>query len=333
MIEEKIKNRTIIPLGFDRCFKKIFGDNDAIERVEAFLAEYLNIPYEDIKGKVTILNEEKRVATKNSKRGAVDVIADLNLDDDRKRVNIELNFFHKSLKRNIVYVCNFVSSSIRNKESYEKMPKILQINFDKFEIDERNPRIVKRYYLRDEGNRILDEGIEIDHVNIVKCYEVCYNQCIERIDYKDRKIIQLGALLYASSMEELEKCLSVMEMEEKIKSEIVDAVEEYNEDEFERMFYDEEEDKRMIQNDEIIIAKREAIAEGRAEGRVEGRAEGHADGLAKGLKEGHKMGHKEGVTEARISIAKNLLNMNMLIEDISKATGLSKEELEKIKTI
>ena len=68
MIEEKIETKKIIPLGYDRAFKKIFGDNEAIERVEAFLAEYLNIPCEDIKGKVTILNEEKRVATKNSKR-------------------------------------------------------------------------------------------------------------------------------------------------------------------------------------------------------------------------------------------------------------------------
>ena len=291
MIEGK---KAIIPLGFDRCFKKIFGDNDAIERVEAFLSTYLDIPYEDIKGKVTVLNEEKRVATKNSKRGAVDVLTDLNLDDNKKRVNIELNFFHKNIRRNIVYVCNFVSSSIKNREAYEKMPKILQINFDKFDIDERNARIVKRYLLRDEENNILDDGIEIDHVNIVKSYEVCYNQCIERIEAKDRKIIQLGALLYASSMEEFEKCLSVIEMEDRIKKEIVDAVEEYNEDEIERMFYDEEEDKRMIQNDELIIARR------------------------------------EGIKEEKISIAKKLLSMNMTIENISEATGLSKEEVQRL---
>ena len=95
-------------------------------------------------------------------------------------------------------------------------------------------------------------------------------------------------------MEEFEKCLSVIEMEDRIKKEIVDAVEEYNEDEIERMFYDEEEDKRMIQNDELIIARR------------------------------------EGIKEEKISIAKKMIADNISFEDISKYTSLSIQEIENI---
>ena len=91
-------------------------------------------------------------------------------------------------------------------------------------------------------------------------------------------------------MEEFEKCLSVIEMEDRIKKEIVDAVEEYNEDEIERMFYDEGEDKRMIQNDELIIARR----------------------------------------EEKISIAKKMIADNISFEDISKYTSLSIQEIESI---
>ena len=39
----------------------------------------------------------------------------------------------------------------------------------------------------------------------------------------------------------------------------------------------------------------------------------------------------EGISQRNIEIAKNLLNMNMNISDISIATGLSKEEIKKLK--
>ena len=46
---------------------------------------------------------------------------------------------------------------------------------------------------------------------------------------------------------------------------------------------------------------------------------------------GLENGKEEGIEEGTISIAKKLLEMNMKIEDISKATGLSISEIEKIK--
>ena len=39
---------------------------------------------------------------------------------------------------------------------------------------------------------------------------------------------------------------------------------------------------------------------------------------------------EEGISQEKSSIAKNLLSMNMTLEDISKATGLSIEEINKI---
>ena len=41
---------------------------------------------------------------------------------------------------------------------------------------------------------------------------------------------------------------------------------------------------------------------------------------------------KQGIMENKIEIAKNLLNMNMSIEDISKATGLTETDIQKLKT-
>ena len=50
------------------------------------------------------------------------------------------------------------------------------------------------------------------------------------------------------------------------------------------------------------------------------------EGLAKGLEKGIE----EGVYSKAIETAKKLIGMNLSIENIAKATGLSKEEIEKL---
>ena len=48
-------------------------------------------------------------------------------------------------------------------------------------------------------------------------------------------------------------------------------------------------------------------------------------------KEGREEGRTEGESEAKEKIAKNLLNLCVELEKIIEATGLTKEEIEKIK--
>ena len=59
--------------------------------------------------------------------------------------------------------------------------------------------------------------------------------------------------------------------------------------------------------------------------------EGIEKGIEQGIKQGIEEGLKQGSKDTSIMIAKNLLNLNFLIEDISKATNLSIEEIEKLK--
>ena len=88
----------------------------------------------------------------------------------------------------------------------------------------------------------------------------------------------------------------------------------------ERYAYDEHLNAIMIQNDVLSTAKLEGLTEGRSKGLAEGRAEGLAEGRAEGLAEGRA----EGI----LSTARNLKAMGLSMEDISRATGLSKEDIE-----
>ena len=51
------------------------------------------------------------------------------------------------------------------------------------------------------------------------------------------------------------------------------------------------------------------------------------------MEEGRAEGIAEGRAEGRVEIARNLLNMGMSIDDIAKATGLQRQEIERLNPV
>ena len=76
-------------------------------------------------------------------------------------------------------------------------------------------------------------------------------------------------------------------------------------------------------HNQIEYAKEISLEEGLAKGRVIGRAEGR--------EEGRKEGREEGREDAKQQIAINLLQLGTPCEIVAKATGLSLEEVAKLK--
>ncbi len=61
------------------------------------------------------------------------------------------------------------------------------------------------------------------------------------------------------------------------------------------------------------------------------RESGREEGREEGFKEGHKKGREEGRGEERWKIAMNLIRVGASCEIISQATGLSAEEVSRLK--
>ena len=127
------------------------------------------------------------------------------------------------------------------------------------------------------------------------------------MDYYDK-------IWYSKNKEEIKKNqymimldLDKKELENMPKDKIVDKyitnVTIVNDDPEFQKYMSEEEDKKKIQNSLLYEARENGIN----------------DGISK------------GENKKSIEIAKNLLSMNMSLEDISKATGLSVEEINKLK--
>ena len=80
-------------------------------------------------------------------------------------------------------------------------------------------------------------------------------------------------------------------------------------------YVNDEETKELLAKWSDYIAENKGYEEGIEEGRIEGRAEGI----------------EEGSKQKAYEIAKKLLYLNIALEDISKATGLSEEEIEELR--
>ena len=81
-------------------------------------------------------------------------------------------------------------------------------------------------------------------------------------------------------------------------------------------------------NDKSLLVARYYDPDKRREFYAEGfREEGREEGLKEGLEKGEKKGEKKGVFRVALNMLKNKFKIN----DIVMATGLSKEEILKLK--
>ena len=76
-----------------------------------------------------------------------------------------------------------------------------------------------------------------------------------------------------------------------------------------------------------LLGRREGLEEGLAEGREKGLAEGREKGLAEGRAEGRE----KGLAEGRAETAKMMLEDGEPISKIMRYTGLTEEEIEKLR--
>ncbi len=155
----------------------------------------------------------------------------------------------------------------------------------------KNNEEMKIYKIMNEKGELYVKNFIIYEINMDYYDKIWYSKNEEEIK-KNQYMIMLD--LDKKELKNMPK--------DKIVDKYITNVTIVNDDpEFQK--YMSEEDKRKIQNSLLSEAKET------------GYTSGINDGISKGIKQ----------------TAKNLLSMNMTLEDISKATGLSVEEINKLK--
>lgn len=216
---------------------------------------------------------------------------DLLLDYNKEKINIELNNdLPKGKLDRNVVYISKVHS--RNLKYAEKNYNNITktIQINLNNFGCNKYNLIESYYLKNDKGDKLTEKLQIDFVDMAKSLDPCYNE----VDERERKIRRWCKMFLSKTKKELEEYIGDDLMSDEIKNKLVETVEELSGDDEMVYLYTELSDRELTFNTMMDDAK------------------------------------KEGLKEASIEIAKNMINMKMSIEDISKATGLSINDIEKL---
>ena len=218
---------------------------------------------------------------------------DLLLDTNVGRIGLEMNSQTKEYlrSRNYAFYCNMYSHYTLKGEDYSEVNYIIQINYT-FGMGASEPLYDVYKTQTDERKQYVKNGIIIEF-NMDKVKKIWYSN-----DEKRKQELKY-LMMIGMNREELKE----FSLKDEVAKKYMEEVERVNEDPAFQDYISYEEDKRKIHNTLMERAK----------------------------EEGEKIGEAKGEQQKAIEIAKNMLEMGIEKETIVKATGLTEEEISKMK--
>ena len=291
----------LIPLNRNFIFIQVFYHHGGIKRLERFISDYFELDYEKVKNHLSYLPRDEE----NDSKFEVETQVDLLLDYEGNTINIELNN-NNSLgikQRNLIYLHKAAAKKYeKGKKTYEIKGKTIQINLNNFKSNQE--KLVNKYRLYEEEINILySETFRIDEVDLTLPLTKDYK-------YKNEWEEKIGrwCLLFNcnNAVDFKNICDKMLPREESER--FVDIMKKLSSD---KNYIIMENDREMLRNT-IIKETRE-------------------EGIELGKQEGIELGKQEGIELGVLQTAKKLLKENVDINIISKSTGLSIEEINKLK--
>ena len=290
---------------YDRAFKEIFLN----EKNKDLLKALLELIIKEKIDKVELGPNERNTGNLGIRRKTYDAL--INIGD--KIIELEVNSgVEKYLyPRNMSYICDLYSHQTFVGEEYTDDIMIMQINFT-YGLGNKK-RLTREYMIQDDEGNLFVKNFKIIEINMDSYLELWYDNDKKG---KNEKLIDKNKLLIMLGLEKKE--LNNLSKQSSEVKKYMENLDELNHSPEFRQYMTYEEDQRKIYNSRM----REATETGLKQGLEQG--------LEQGMKEGLEQGIEQGNLQSKIEIAKNLYNMNMSKEEISKATGLTIKELEKI---
>ena len=254
---------------------------------------------------ITIQNSELYEGNVYIRRKHLDALLDTNEGIINLEVNSTVNNYLKI--RNYAFLSRvFVNNTLRG-DHYNVDQKYIQINFSYELTDNEYMRV---YSIQDNSGRKFIPNIKIYEFNMDKYVNTWYTNDEEKI-MENKYLIMMDL-----PKEELEK----FSKKDKVVREYMERLIDINNDPAFLNLIDYEEDSIRMEN----AMKDEAMREGKTQGIAEGRTQGIAEGRTQGIAEGRT----EGLLDGKIMVAKNLIKYGMSLDDVSKNTGLSIDDIK-----
>ncbi|MDK0981382.1 Rpn family recombination-promoting nuclease/putative transposase [Clostridium perfringens] len=287
--------RTLLNPQIDFVFKKIFGT----EKNKPILINFLNAvikPTTPIKD-VEIKNNDIDKDFIEDKFSRLDVKA---TTSNKEHINIEIQVKNEynMIQRTLYYWSKMYSEQIQNRDNYSKLERTVCINILNFKYL-KNDKYHNAYRLKEiTSNEELTDLQEIHFIELPKFNEIGNKEYVENVE----------------KMDALEKWLEFLVEPE---SNTVRQLELSNEEiklaksELYRLSMDSKEREQYNMREKAIYDRISALENAEAKGKKEGKL--------------------EGKLESKLEVVKKSLSQGLEISLISKITGLSEEEILKIK--
>ncbi|XZM80656.1 Rpn family recombination-promoting nuclease/putative transposase (plasmid) [Clostridium perfringens] len=287
--------RTLLNPQIDFVFKKIFGT----EKNKPILINFLNAvikPTTSIKD-VKIKNNDIDKDFIEDKFSRLDVKA---TTSNKEHINIEIQVKNEynMIQRTLYYWSKMYSEQIQNRDNYSNLERTVCINILNFKYL-KNDKYHNAYRLKEiTSNEELTDLQEIHFIELPKFNEIGNKEYVENVE----------------KMDALEKWLEFLVEPE---SNTVRQLELRNEEiklaksELYRLSMDSKEIEQYNMREKAIYDRISALENAEAKGKKEGKL--------------------EGKLESKLEVVKESLSQGLEISLISKITGLSEEEILKIK--
>ncbi|NES22291.1 MAG: Rpn family recombination-promoting nuclease/putative transposase [Symploca sp. SIO3E6] len=305
---------------FDWAIKKLLRNKANYVVLAGFLSELLG---KQVKIQ-SILESESNRQAEDDKLNRVDIVAE---NDQGELILIEVqnsteqDYFHRMLYGTAKLITEFLEKG----EPYSKVKKVYSVNVVYFSLGQGDDYIYQ--------GRLDFHGLHLEDslrpslrqeklFNIKKVYEIFPEYYLIKVNnFNDVAKNTLDEWIYFLKKSQIKEEFTAQGLAEAKENLLVDSLNEE-----ERANY-----LKYMENRRYEIS----IIEGsRSEGRLEGREEGIKEGREEGIKEGREEGIKEGIEQGKqqekVNIARTFKHEGIDIETIALATGLTREQIEKL---
>ncbi len=266
----------------DRIFKTIFVNSKDTRFMDAILSEVLDEPVKVLKFYPT----ELPVRNKNEKVKVLDVLLKTK---DNKYLNVEVNtcFDEATRIRNFTYFTSYYSQKITRGNEYDTTSEFIQIDFN---FDRKTLEKPKKVYevLEKETLEQYVSRFKIITINLASIKEKWYDKNIKG------KKNYIHLVMLSANKEELNELSKQDELVKEFDTKMFIL---NNDGTFTRTIT-EEEDRELLVNTRLTLAKKEAL--------------------------------EQGQISEKLKIAKSMLAQKYDLKEIMNITGLTKSEINKL---
>ena len=288
----------------DYVFKRIFGHTGNEDITKSFLSSIIPDKIEKIELDCNPIMDKDLL---DDKLGILDIKARLN---DNVVCNVEMQICDKKNieKRLLFYWSKMYSQGIKQGQDYDELKRTIVILISDYNLEKlkKIPEYVTKWNIREEkyGKIILTDVLEIYIIELNK---------LKNGVVKDNQKLNSWLYFIKSSKVVVNKNMREEDIEEIKKAQKI--LEDISADEHE---------KWLAEMRLKYIRDKHAIEDF-------GYDKGYKTGQSKGIKIGKEQGIEIGSTKKQEEIARNLKQENVDIQFIARVTGLTEEEIEKIK--